>query len=100
MGDGQEHYSCSTTRLRELYERLRAYALTTLEPPVQVYGLGVIMFRGMAAWINTAKSYAEVQHIAGNNGLKPVGMPEDERTQLQEILAEVLMQHCHREISW
>lgn len=33
------------------------------------------------------------------NGREPIRLQAIDKTQLQEILADMLMQHCHREVS-
>ena len=98
MGDGQEQYSCSAERLCELYEQLREYVLNALDNPAQVYGLGVILLRGMHAWIKAASQYADVQCPSNNNKLQSIRLQPVENAQLQQILADVLIQHCHREV--
>jgi hypothetical protein len=100
MGDGQKPYACSAGHLRELYERLRDYMLTALANPGEVYGLGVIVLRGMPAWIKAASLYAaDLDCHPDKKGLEAIRLQPVEKTQLQEILADVLIQHCHREVS-
>lgn len=100
MGYGQELYTCSAEHLRELYERLRDYMLNTLDNAGEVYGLGVIVLRGMPAWIKAASLYAaDLDCHPNNKGLEAIRLQPVEKTQLQEILADVLIQHCHREVS-
>jgi hypothetical protein len=99
MSDGQEQYPCSAERLRELYERLRDYVLNALDKPIEVYGLGVIVLRGMSAWIKAASQYADVQCHPEKHGRESIRLQPIEKTQLQQILADVLIQHCHKEVS-
>ena len=99
MLDGQEQNSCSAERLHELYELLREYTLNALDNPVPVYGLGVFLLKGMPAWIKAASHYADVQCQPDNNGREPIRLQAIDKTQLQEILADMLIQHCHREVS-
>ena len=99
MGEGQEQYPCNAQRLRELYERLRDYVLNALDNPAPAYGLGVIVLRGMPAWIKAASHYAGFESQSENNGLENIRLEPIEKAQLQQILADVLIQHCHREVS-
>jgi hypothetical protein len=100
MGDSQEQNPCSAKRLHELYERLREYVLNALDNPSPVYGLGVIVLRGMPAWIKAASLYAaDLDCHPGNKGLEAIRLQPVEKTQLQEILADVLIHQCYREVS-
>jgi len=98
MGDGQEHYPCNAQRLGELYERLRDYMLNA-DKAAPAYGLGVIVLRGMPAWIKAASHYAGLESQSENNGRESLRLEPIEKTQLQQILADVLIQHCRREVS-
>lgn len=98
MGDGQEHYPCNAQRLGELYERLRDYMLNAATA-APAYGLGVIVLRGMPAWIKAASLYAGLESQSENNGRDSIRLEPVEKAQLQQILADVLIQHCRREVS-
>lgn len=97
MDEKQEHCLCNAKRFRDLYERLREYALHTLESPAQVYGLGVIMLRGMPAWIKAVAAYTNMQYYTNNKELRTIKIQSVERNQLEEILAVMVIQHCHKQ---
>jgi len=100
MSDSHGHYPCNAQRLRELYEQLREQALDALDKPASAYGLGVIVLKGMPAWVNAASQYAALESQPDNNGQeRTIRLETVEKTQLQRILADVLVQHCHREVS-
>ena len=100
MSDSHEHYLCNAQRLRELYERLREQALDAFDKPAPTYGMGVIVLKGMPAWVRAASQYAALESQPDNNEQESIIRLETiEKTQLQQILAEVLVQHCHREVS-
>lgn len=100
MSDSHEHYPCDARRLGELYERLREHALDVWGTPAPVYGLGVIVLKGMPAWAKAASQYADAQRQPDNNQQENIIRLETvEKTQLQRILADVLVQHCHREVA-
>ena len=82
MLDGQEQYPCGAERLHELYEQLREYTLNALDNPVQVYGLGVFLLKGMPAWIQAASHYADAQCQPNNSGREPVRLQSIDKTQL------------------
>ena len=92
MDEKQEYCSCSAKHLVDLYERLREYALNTLGSPLQVYGLGVLMLRGMPAWIKAAADYTNIHYHRDNNDMRNNNLQSN---QLHEILAEMVIQYCH-----
>ena len=99
MGDEQEHNPCDAQRLGEFYERLRDYMLNAFDKAAPAYGLGVIVLRGMPAWIKAVSHYAGLESQSENNGRENIRLEPIEKTQLQQILADLLIQHCHREVS-
>jgi hypothetical protein len=94
-----QRYPCSAERLRELYERLRDYVFKTVDTPAQIHGLGVIVLRGMAAWIETASQYAQGEDHFDTTRRGTVALQSVEKTQLQAVLTDMIMYHCHREVS-
>ena len=95
----QQHYPCSAERVGELYERLRDYVLQTVDTPAQIYGLGIMMLKGMAAWIEAASEYAQREDHFDNTGRETVALQTVEKAQFLAVLTDVMMYHCHGEVS-
>ncbi len=92
--------SCTETSvpLCELYEQLRERVLASSRSFGQTYGLGVIIVRGMAVWIETvlAAGMPEVGDELAVIGDGCVGQSNDCQ-RLGAVLAEVIIVQCQQE---
>lgn len=83
-----------------LYEALRGCALGVLETSAHVYGLGVLLLKGMATWMDSSRRYA-VMDVGVEPRIieSPARLSASEQSQLSGILAEIVIRQCCPEVS-
>ena len=88
----------ATDPLCEHYEQLRGYVLEACDMPGQVYGLGVMLQKGMRAWIEATCEHSQVKpaycHVDSH---KAAGMLSSVQTELAGMLAGIVLNHNLRE---
>ena len=85
--------------LCELYEQLRSYVLAACDVPGQVYGLGVMLQRGMGAWIKAASEYVHREAADGNvDSQQVIGTLSPVQTELARLLAGIVLKHNQKEV--
>lgn len=88
----------ATDPLCEHYEQLRGYVLSASDMPGQVYGLGVLLQKGMRAWIEATCEHCQVKAAYGNvESHEAAGMLSSVQTELARMLAGIVLNHNHRE---
>ena len=88
----------ATDPLCEHYEQLRRYVLSASDMPGQVYGLGVMLQKGMRAWIEATCEHSQVKAAYGNvDSHTAAGMLLSVQTELARMLAGIILNHNHRE---
>ena len=88
----------ATDPLCEHYEQLRHYVLEASDMPDQVYGLGVMLQKGMRAWIEATCEHSQVPPADGQvDSHKAVGMLSSVQIELTRMLASIVLNHNHRE---
>jgi hypothetical protein len=74
------------------YEHLRSYALKTYATPVQAYGLGVLLQKGMRAWIEATSDHFQVELFYSNiDSNEPLETLSHIQTQLAGIMAGIII---------
>jgi hypothetical protein len=74
------------------YEHLRSYVLKTYDTPVQVYGLGVMLQKGMRAWIEATSDHFQIKLFYGNiDSNDPPETLSPMQTQLVGIMAGIII---------
>jgi hypothetical protein len=74
------------------YEHLRSYVLKTYDMPVQAYGLGVMLQKGMCAWIEAASDHFQVELFYSNiDSNEPLETLSPMQTQLAGIMAGIII---------
>jgi hypothetical protein len=88
----------ATDPLCEHYEQLRRYVLEGSDMSGQVYGLGVLLQKGMRAWIEATCEHTQVEASYGNGGCRQAGgMLSSVQTELARMLAGIVLNHNLRE---
>jgi len=89
----------ATDPLCEHYEQLRGYVLEASDTTSgQVYGLGVLLQKGMRAWIEATCEHCQVKAADGNiDSHKAGGMLSSVQTELAGMLAAIVLNHNLRE---
>jgi len=74
------------------YEQLRSYTLKTTDIPVHLYGLGVMLQKGMQTWIEATSEHFQASsfhdNIDSNESLKTLSPMQ---TQLAGIMADIII---------
>jgi hypothetical protein len=84
--------------LCEHYEQLRGYVLGASDTSGQVYGLGVLLQKGMRAWIEATYEHCQVTAADGHvDPHKAGGMLSSVQTELAGMLAGIVLNHNLRE---
>ena len=87
----------ATDPLCEHYEQLRGYVLEASDMPGQVYGLGVLLQKGMRAWIEATCEHCQVKPADGHVDSHEVGgMLSSVQTELAGMLAGIVLNHNQR----
>lgn len=74
------------------YEHLRSYVLKTYDTPVQAYGLGVMLQKGMRAWIEATSDHFQVELFYSNiDSNEPLETLSPMQTQLAGIMAGIII---------
>jgi hypothetical protein len=90
----------ATDPLCEHYEQLRRYVLEASEVPGQVYGLGVMLQKGMRVWIEATYEHCQVKAADGHvDSHKAAGMLSSVQTELATMLAGIVLNHNQKEAS-
>ena len=88
----------ATDPLCEHYEQLRRYVLEASDMTGQVYGLGVLLQKGMRAWIEATYEHCQVKaaydHVDSH---KAAGMLSSVQTELARMLAGIVLNHNQKE---
>ena len=87
----------ATDPLCEHYEQLRGYVLEASDMPGQVYGLGVLLQKGMRAWIEATCEHCQVKAADGHvDSHQAGGMLSSVQTELAGMLAGIVLNHNQR----
>jgi hypothetical protein len=88
----------ATELLCEHYEQLRRYVLEASDMSDPVYGLGVMLQKGMRAWIEATCEHCQVtaanSHVDSHGA---TGILSSVQTELATMLAGIVLNHHHRE---
>ncbi len=88
----------ATDPLCEHYEQLRGYVLEASDTSGQVYGLGVLLQKGMRAWIEVTCEHSQVKAADGHVDSHEVAeMLSSVQTELAGMLAGIVLNHNLRE---
>ena len=88
----------ATDPLCEHYEQLRGYVLEASDMSGQVYGLGVMLQKGMRAWIEATCEHSQVTAAYGHvDSHKAAGMLSSVQKELAGMLADIVLNHNLRE---
>ncbi len=78
--------------LCDQYELLREYVLKATDIPVQAYGLGVMMQKGMRAWIEATSDHFQANSFQDNiDSNEPLKTLSSIQTQLAGIMADIII---------
>ena len=91
--NGTEDFLCRQ------YEQLRNYALNSLKGPRHIYGFGVILLKGMLAWIEAMLKFNTAKDLFKElDNQNQTILETNENTKLCEILAEIITKNCYPEV--
>ena len=99
MNKTDKRFPEASTNVCELYEGLRASVLETRGGFQKVYGLGVIIIRGMAAWVEAiAEKYpSEINCKCSSTSNIPVSQVIGNQN-FTDLLINVIIKQCQLEI--
>ena len=84
--------------LCEHYEQMRRYVLES-STPGHVYGLAVMLQKGMYAWIEAAGEYAQPKIASSRVDLKqPSVLLSSAQKELTAMIAGIILNHGHKEV--
>jgi hypothetical protein len=84
--------------LCEHYEQMRSYVLEA-SASGQIYGLAVMLQKGMCAWVEVACEYVQPKNLAGGTDLKrqPVLLSSAQK-ELSAMIAGMILNHGWKEV--
>ncbi len=88
-----------SSALCDRYENLRCYVLQASGVPGQVYGLGVMLQKGMLSWIEAMFDHLQIEAVYDNTDFHEVpGILTSVQTEFSRMLAGIVINHNKKEV--